>query len=270
MLYEREKKIMVGDMYQEVDIFSRDTEQDLATRKGTRSKKQRVTAPAQSNLNDRNARRYLTQLANGNFGEGDLFVTLTYKSEYAPSTVKEAEHHVTLFLRRVAYRRKKLHLEPLKYILVTEYRTDDDGNMVGKIHHHLIMNTMDRDVLESLWSERRRSLGFARTQKLQPEDAETGNGIEGLVDYLTKDPKGRKRWSSSRNLSRPVSRTNDHKYSRRRIRNLSEDTGGAYTYFKEKYPQWEIVTPVEFIQNKLTGEWNVYLKMWRKATVKQR
>lgn len=270
MLYEREKKIMVGDMYQEVDIFSRDTEQDRYLRKGGRSKKKRVTAPAQANLNDKNARRYLTQLANGNFGEGDLFVTLTYRPEFAPKTVKEAEHHVTNFLRRVKNRRKKLGLDALKYILVTEYKTDDDGHITGKIHHHLLMNGMDRDVLESLWAERRKSLGLPRTQWLSPDRVDEGNGIEGLVDYITKDPKGRKRWTSSRNLQRPVSRTNDHKYSRRRIRNVADDHATAYTYFRDKYPDWEIVAPVEIKQNEFTGEWSVYLKMWHKTVVKRR
>lgn len=261
----REKKIMVGHSYMEVDIFARDVEQDRAARRGIRSKKKRESAPAQQNLNQKNARRYLIQLANGNFGDGDLFVTLTYKPENAPKTQEEAERHVRNYLRRVARRRKRDHLEPLKYILVTEYRESEDGTLLGHIHHHLIMNHMDRDVVENLWKENRRKIGVANTRWIESDLSETGNGLEGLADYLAKDPKGRKRWSSSRNLQRPVSRSNDWKYRRRKIASMSEDHAAAYTYFAEKYPDWNVVSPIEYRLNPVTNEWACYLKMWRKS-----
>lgn len=116
--YMREKKITVGDSYMEVDIIPRTEEKP---KKGVRSKKEKVSAPKQRNLNDKNARRYLIELGNGNFGEGDLHVTLTYKNEFRPQTIEEAERNVTNFIRRINYRRKRKHLDKLKYILVTEY-----------------------------------------------------------------------------------------------------------------------------------------------------
>lgn len=259
----REKKIMVGSAYMETDIFSRDTLQDVSV-KGTRSKKQNVSRPAQQNLNSKNARRYLRQLVNGNFVEGDIFLTLTYKDEFKPMTVEEAEKHVRNYLRRVARHRKRDHLEPLKYVLITEYRTDDHDNVIGRIHHHLLVNEMDRDVLEGLWQENRRKLGVANTRRMDPDMAETGNGFEGLVDYLVKDPKGKKRWSSSRNLKRPVSRNNDHKFSNKKIVQMANDPAAAYTYFSDMYPKWDIVSPIEFYYNELTDHWSAYLKMWRK------
>lgn len=268
--FMREKKITVGHAYMEVDIFARDTVQDQVAKRGTRNKKQNETRPAQQNLNSKNARRYLVQLANGNFGKDDLFVTLTYKPEYAPKDVEEAEKHVRNYLRRVARRRKRDHLEPLKYILVTEYRTDDDGVITGKIHHHLLMNHMDRDVVENLWKENRRKLGQVRTEWIDPDLGETGNGIEGLAQYIIKDPKGRKRWSSSRNLKRPVSRANDWKYRRRRVAAMADDPAAAYLYYAEKYPDWEVVSPIEYRYNQVTGEWACYLKMWRKQSKERR
>jgi hypothetical protein len=264
MLYVREKRTTVGQSYMEVDIYSRDTAQDEPVRRGTRKRKKKVTQPAQANLNEKNARRYLTQLANGNFAEGDLFVTLTYAPENTPATERVAEHHVTNFLRRVAYRRKKLELEPLKYILVTEYKQDEEGRLTGRLHHHLLMSGMDRDLLESLWAERKKPIGYVRTQRLHPDRSETGNGIERLVTYITKDPKGRKRWSSSRNLKRPVETKNDHKYSRKKVRLTAEDQAAGYMFYSAKYPGWEIVTPIEYRLNELTGEWAAYLKMWRR------
>lgn len=264
MMYVREKRATVGDQYMEVDIYSRDTAQDEPVRRGMRKRKKKVTQPAQANLNEKNAKRYLTQLANGNFGEGDLFVTLTYAPENTPGTEKDAERHVSNFLRRVSYRREKLGLDSLKYILVTEYKQDDEGRLTGRLHHHLLMSGMDRDLLESLWAEKKKPIGYARTQRLQPDRSETGNGIAQLVAYITKDPKGRKRWSSSRNLKRPVETKNDHKYSRKKVRLTAEDQAAGYMYYSAKYPEWEIVSPIEYRLNDLTGEWGAYLKLWRK------
>ncbi|KRM54605.1 rolling circle replication-associated protein [Lacticaseibacillus sharpeae] len=271
MLYVREKKTVV-DGYMEVDIFARDTAQDAPQKKGTRSKRVRETAPAQGNLNDKNARRYLTQLANGNFGENDLFVTLTYTDEYLPKTVDEAEKHVTKFLRRVKDKRKKLGLDPLKYILVTEYNEDEDGHLTTRIHHHLLMNGMDRDTLEGLWRERMlvngktgmHKLGLVSTKRIDPDFDKLRNGVEGLAMYMIKNPKGKKRWSSSRNLKRPVSRNNDHKYSRKRLRENAFDPAAGFIFFEKQYSGWKITAPIEYEKNPVTGEWSALLRLWRR------
>ena len=85
----REKKIYCGQDYLEVDIYSI-SENQLEKRKGKRSKKEKVSIPAQRNLNDKNARRTFNQLAETNFGENDYSVTLTYTKEFLPDTLEEA------------------------------------------------------------------------------------------------------------------------------------------------------------------------------------
>lgn len=261
--YAREKKITVGHEYMEVDIFSRDPEQDRVARRGTRNKKTKVSSPAQQNLNDKNAKRYLTELANGNFEEGDLWVTLTYKDEFLPQTVEEGENRVRNFLRRLARRRKRDGLEPLKYILVSEYPTHKDGTM-GRIHHHLLINQMDWKIVKQLWSEKRRLLGSARIEPVEYELDPEHNHMEGIVKYMTKEPCGKKRWSSSRNLVRPVARANDWKYRRSKVARLAQDRAAAFEYFASQYPEWELVPGMEMKCNPVTGEWSVYLKMWRR------
>lgn len=63
---------------------------------------------------------------------------------------------MTNYLRRIAYRRNKLGLEPLKYILVTEYKYTKDGQSIKRIHHHIIMNGgLDRDDVEMMWTKDR-------------------------------------------------------------------------------------------------------------------
>ena len=109
-------------------------------------------------------------------------------------------------------------------------------------------------------------MGIARTDRLQPDAAETGNGIEGLLQYLSKDPKGKKRWSSSRNLKRPVSRKNDWKYWKTQLKKVREAPDHGYTFFAKKYPKYDVVSPIVWQFNELTG-WHVYLKMWKKSEV---
>lgn len=269
MSFIREKKITCGD-YMEVDIIPRTVSADRVAKRGTRSKKERVSQPKQQNLNDKNAKRYLLELGNGNFGRGDLHVTLTYSDEFRPKTIEQAEKEVGNYLRRVAYRRKKLGLTPLKYILVSEYRVNDDGEFTTKIHHHIIMNgdasnQLTRDDIEALWSKRvkgqgKKRIGWADADRLQPNE----NGIEALLTYLSKDPKGKKRWSSSRNLVRPYQRTNDFKYRRRKIEMMAKMNDQGFDFFESKYPKYRLAN-IEFRFYERTG-WHVYLKLWKKGS----
>jgi len=81
----REKKIYCGD-YLEVDIIPMS---ESRIRKGHRSKKAKVSAPKQKNLNEKNARRYFIQLVNANFGRKDIHLTLTYDDEHMPFTEED-------------------------------------------------------------------------------------------------------------------------------------------------------------------------------------
>ena len=80
--------------YREVDIIPRTDNAERAV-KGRRGKRQRVSEPKQKDLNEKNSKRYLVQLGNGNFGAGDLHVTLTYSAKHLPWTVGGAERRST-------------------------------------------------------------------------------------------------------------------------------------------------------------------------------
>lgn len=280
MLFVREKKVDCTD-YREVDIIPRTESAEKAV-KGQRGKRQRVTEPKQKNLNDKNARRYLVQLGNGNFGIGDLHVSGTYSNEHLPATVEEAEGIVSNYLRRIAYRRKKQGLEPLKYILVTEYKFDKTGEQLVRVHHHIIMNGgIDRDDVELMWTKDRinwkkadndpeyrneiKQLGWVNADRLQLNE----NGIEGLCKYITKDPQGKKRWSSSRNLERPVLLPPaDSKYTKKKVEELAKSQDAGKDFFEKKFTDFNIVS-VEPVYYEETG-WHIYLKMWRKTPRKKK
>lgn len=264
----REKKIYCGNKYLEVDIFPYSDIQGKVS-KGKRAKKEKVTGPKQKNLNDKNARRYFIQFTNANFGEGDLHLTATYKDKFLPLTIEDAEREARNYMRRLDYRRKKEGLSPLKYILVTEYSTGEDGEKPVRIHHHIFINGgLDRDTVEDLWCKRRKKgqkkgerIGFVNADRLQPDE----NGVAALCTYLTKNPRGKKRWSSSQNLERPWSRNNDGKYSRRKVERIVKEQPDV-SYWERQYEGWTItdsVYGVKMVYNDFTG-WSIYLRLRRK------
>lgn len=273
-MFIREKKVDCTN-YREVDIIPRTDSAERAV-KGVRGKRtsHKVTEPKQKDLNDKNARRYLVQLGNGNFTIGDLHVSCTYDKDHLPRTVEEAENIVGNYLRRIAYRRQKLGLEPLKYILVTEYSYSKDGSVLKRIHHHIIINGgLSRDIVEMMWTTERiswkkvdndpkytvKQMGYVNADRLQLNE----NGIEALCKYITKDPQGKKRWSSSRNLERPVERKPaDSKYSKAKVERLAKSSDTGKDFFAKQFPDYDI-TSIEPVYYEETG-WHIYLKMWKK------
>ena len=259
----REKKIYCGKGYLEVDIIPRTENKNRIP--GKRSKKQKVSAPKQKNLNDKNAKRYFIQLVNSNFGKDDLHVTATYAPEHLPATLEEAEKEAANYIRRISYRMKKEGLPPLKYILVTECKYKGQDEKPIRIHHHIILNGgLDRDTLEALWGRRRKKgekqgkkIGFVNADRLQPDEY----GLEALCRYLTKDPQGKKRWSSSQNLVKPWYRNNDRKYSRRQVQEAAKLPDDKH-FWEKKYPGYELTECIPEY-NDFTG-WSIYLKMHRR------
>ncbi len=264
--FVREKKIYCGDKYLEVDILPY-TENQMR-RSGKRSKKEKVTPPPQRNLNDKNARRYITQTANANFGKGDLHVTVTYKPKYLPKTEADAGREKANYIRRINHRRKREGLPPGKYICVTEY-----GNN-GRIHHHIIMDGgLDRDVVEGLWRRRRKKgelegerIGYANADRLQPDE----NGVAALAKYITKNPGGKKRWSCSQNLIRPWSRTNDSKYGIRQVERLANAPPNP-EHWEKKYPGYRITNGAYGIRAEYYDQtgWHIYLQLWKTESRKE-
>lgn len=244
----REQRTYCGEQYMTVDLFQYTEAGQLAVRK-PRRRREKVSPPKQRNLNDKRARRYFIQLINTNFSQGDIHLTVTYDRDHLPETEEDAKREVRNYLRRVEYRRKKLGLPPMKYIVVTEY-----GAKGKRIHHHIIMSGgISRDDLELMWTQERinwkkaerdpdyrrslRRTGYANADSLQSGE----NGFEALARYLMKEPAGKKRWSGSQNLEKPVRATNDTKYS---VRMLERFAGSGMIWEREfwekRYPGYTL------------------------------
>ena len=266
--FYREKVIHCGPDFISPEVFPYSARRKQAV-KGKRGKKSKVTEPKQKNLNDRRAKRYFVQLANANFGKGDLAVHLSYSPENLPDTYEEAHAIAIVFLRRVAYRREKLGLSALKYLLVTQYGRNKNGT--HRIHHHILMNGgLDRDEVEQMWwkvkatkSREAVMYGWANADRLKPNK----KGIASMAGYMVQDSAGRKHWTQSQNLEKPWYRTpNDGKYSRRQIEKVAKlppDCEEFTQFWESKYKGFELVD-CERQYNEQTG-WAFYLTMRRKC-----
>lgn len=269
--FMREKVIHCGKDYLSPEIFPYTGTQQQAV-KGKRGKKKKVSEPKQKNLNDKRAKRYFIQLANANFGEGDLAVHLTYAPEFLPDSYEEAIKIVINFLRRVAYLRKKRGLPPLKYLLITQM-----GRNGKRIHHHILMNGgLDRDEVESLWWKVKESkkkkrpavmYGWANADRLKPNK----KGIANMAGYMVQDSTGKKHWTQSQNLEKPWYRPpNDKKYTRRqlaKIAKLPPDSEEYRAFWEKQYKGWELVeAEQQYVEQ---SGWYFYLTMRRTRTFGQ-
>lgn len=242
MPYYREKKIYSGK-YLEVGVYPISKNE----KKQSRKTKQKLSSVKQKNLNDKNAKMHLVRLINTNFTNNDLAVHLTYDDVNLPENEKEAKRDVTNYLRRIKHYRKKKGLPPLKYIAVIE-----DGQKGKRIHHHIIMDgKLDRDTVEELWGK-----GYANADRLKEDE----NGFEALGKYISKDPKGNKRWVQSKNLKQPKVSVNDSKYkSKRQVEELSKYPEDRETF--EKLYKGYTFTKCSVSVNEVTGNIYLYIKM---------
>lgn len=258
--FVREQRHVCGDNYMEIDLYPISEREKGAS---LSAKRRQASSRIQQNLNARNARRYFIQLLNANFTESDIHWTGTYDDAHLPDSIEQADHDLELFLRRVRSQSRKRGLPAPRFIAVTEWREEGNGLPAVRVHHHVVLRSvLSRDELERLWyrGKDKERLGITNADRLQ-FDRES---LERLANYLTKYTNRKRRWRQSRGLEKPQRpRPNDGKYTRRQLERLV--TSGAVfdsEFWRRKYQGWEIndITP---IQNDVTKEWSIYLKLRR-------
>lgn len=225
-----------------------------------RTKRGNGSRPAQKNLNDRKARRYLNNLIDANFGKDDLWCTFTYDDEHLPEDIEDAQRIFRNFIRRVNRVRKKEGKNNVRYICVTEYR-DEEGKEV-RCHHHVIMEgDCDRDQLETLWKHGRRN----QTRRISPDPDTNMAGIANYITKTAKDPnrrKGAKRWSSSKNLKKPIVTRSMSKFSRRAVTRMACDEVCLKEKLCRAYPKYRLID-AEVRTNPVNGGFYIYARMVR-------
>lgn len=209
----------------EVDVYPVFGYQD---RMRARAAKQQITPETMRRVNLSNAKRKIVQLADANFTEEDIHLTLTYEN---PPIYSRCQRDVVNFLAAVKRRRAKKGLPELKYIYVIE---DDEDGIKKRIHVHILMSGgMSREELEELWAK-----GYANADRLQPDE----RGLEAVARYLVKSQRNRRKWCSSKNLKKPDVRVSDCKLSNAKVKKIARNLPNeAKDIMRRAYPGYEFV-----------------------------
>ena len=244
------RRITVAGPRMECEIYPVFGKRDEAK---ARAAKANVTPEKMKRLNRQRAERYICQLADCNFTEKDVELTLTYKKHYQPDA-ERCQKDVRNFLDRLKRYRKRNGLGDPKYIYVIEGgREKKNGYGVTNFHCHMLMDgAVDRKTLELIWEN-----GYANTKQLQPDE---DRGLEELAKYMIKESKqiGR-RFCYSRNLEKPKIRTKDAKTSNRVVKAIAHDIRNeAQAEMEKRYPSYKFVECKVYYSDVLDG---VYIRV---------
>ena len=200
-----------------------------------RAARKSMTPEKQRKANISRAKHRLILLMETNFNAWeDITITLSYAGE--EPRYERCQKDIKRFFEKVRRLRKKMNLDPLKYI----YAIGHDEQQ--RIHAHVVMSGgIDRGQLERTWGH-----GTANSYQLQ----EYGNGIQGMANYLYKQYEkakirgerfSMKSWTPSRNLKKPKVRTSDSKVSNRRVKIIAQDFRNQAKDVMEKvYPGYTL------------------------------
>ena len=213
---------------------------------------------AQKKLNNKNSIKKLVRSMNANFHKGDLILTLTYGDRHYPDQ-KQARKDIQKYFREVRKERKKQGLLPLKYIYVTEcVKEGEECNRI-RLHHHLIMNAMDRDTAEACWGK-----GRVESRYAQPDDF----GLEGFARYISKlsASKYSRKWIPSKNLDKPVEHKSVTLLSRRKFAEIIKSSDKAELLESLHQGKLKYLDSTTYV-NQDYGGFYLYSRLRRKESV---
>jgi len=215
---------------------------------------------AQKKLNQKNKQKRLIRLMCCNFHRGDLILTLTYGDHVFP-TEEQARKDIRDYVKKLRKERKKAGMTvPLKYIYVTEYVPKGEATAKVRIHHHIIINRMDRDLAETLWKK-----GRAQAKYAQPDDFE----LEGFARYISKlsTQKNHHSWAASKNLDKPVVHKSTTLLSRGKFAEIIRSGDGRAELLESLYQgKLKYLDSTVYI-NQEYGGFYLYSRMRRKESV---
>lgn len=246
-------KTITSGIMREVEVFPIYLKKDMPEE--WRSKQ---TKEAQKNLNNKNAEKHFIRLLNTNFHKGDYYLTLNYLDEYLPRDHHEAKKQMQKFIRRLNYLYQKEQLtngvpknklKRIKYMFITEH---SDINKI-RCHHHMVMKSvLPIDIVEKAWKYGNRT----KISFLSPDDM----GLTGLATYLSKDPKGKKRWSCSQNLKKPHITRNLSKFSKKKANEMKNNQNIIKYEMEKANPGYIFVDATVYI-NEYNGMPYIYARM---------
>jgi hypothetical protein len=229
-------------------------------------KVKRDNSKAQNKLNDKKARQYLERLIGENFGDGDLWITLTYRDSALPKDIEEATKNVAKFIKRINYKRKRMGLENCRYVYITEHNPESKI----RFHHHLVMDgDMSMDEVERAWKMGSRN----EVRRLKTDE----HGLAGMAHYLTKEShraKCEKRWNASRGLRKPKMRIVHSKQPEARrgtykqietyVDKMVENEDNVKEQMQKWYPEYDFTNSAIYY-NDFNGRFYIHARLRKKA-----
>ena len=181
----------------------------LGERKPRKPRRKGSSSIAKKDQNLKTAERRLAQTLNCNFGEGDVFLTLTYDEEHLSALGsdpgKAADRTCALFIRRLSRELGKLGIKQ-KLVWITADK--DEGSLEDvRLHHHVIIKREGFEIgkllavagraVEDIWGQ-----GLTSFELLRDQDDYTPLAVY-LVRQAINGPDAKK-WHPSRGLEKPI------------------------------------------------------------------
>lgn len=188
---------------------------------GKRRGRFRETSEMQKKLNERHALEMLTWTIHANFDSASVVFSPTYSDGCYPEDEAQFNRDVRNFIGRVARLYKRAGKE-FKYIVIRAY-----GEEHGRLHLHFIFSGgVDYAAIRAAWK-----MGRCNYKQLEFDEC----GVVDLSRYLFDQRHvGARRWSGSRNLVKPIERTNVHTYTKAEVTAIAE-CGNPHKHFADKY-----------------------------------
>ena len=170
-------------------------EKGQKVRRGTRVKGK--TSLRKILANEREAVKNLARILNCNFGPGDCWITLTYPENILPASREEAKKDLEKFLRKCRDAYRKATGEALRYVVSVSDRDGKTGEIEKRLHLHIVMDAVAYEIITALW----------------PAEDVTYRRLDGRGDYIgiarymvsnAGPADGKKRWSTSKGLRKPI------------------------------------------------------------------
>lgn len=146
-------------------------------------------------LNERAEKQRLARTLNTNFWNGGYLLTLKFAEGRLPESYEAAKIEGEKLMRKLRTLCKKAGIE-LKRVMVTA-NWSPKRHGPARLHIHVVINKIPLALLEKLWPE-----GEIDIQTLKAGDL--SELASYLCDNVHLEESGKKKWSPSKNLDKPV------------------------------------------------------------------
>lgn len=245
--YIREKKILCGDEYMAVGVYS-----ITPTEHSTRRKKSKESTEGQKAKNKMASLRNRQRVALANFDKRGFFLTGTYDDPYLPEDMEECLRDVRNYRRRViaaTCKRFGVEKKHIRLMLVAVRKGE-----AGRLHMHGFAECWGmgdaerrewREMLEDLWRRRIpgtnefEPLGTMNVDRMDMGKLLGKDGGNGTLGYLYGHKE--RIWVETSTLRRPAEQPpNDTRWSRKQLRTACGEMANDAYWWGQRFPGWEL------------------------------